>query len=205
MPIAGSVTGAIPAGNADANVYFRSADSGYFVNSISEFSQARGIYIFNGSPEISDSTIQNNGSYGLHVKGSGHAPGQRQRLYRQRPVCGLFRRDPDFSAERQQQRQRQRPRRFCRQRHGEGGPVLGVRISKLSHGGGRFDLGDQRGDAYCSGRRGNQVRCRDPTERLRHLVGGGVGARRYCLYLPGGRRLCGRYQRRWIGYHACSR
>ncbi len=63
--------GGNPVGSADANVNFWYADSGYFINSISEFSQARGIYIYNGSPEISDSTIQNNGSYGLHVRGTG--------------------------------------------------------------------------------------------------------------------------------------
>ncbi len=57
-------------GNADANVYFNTSDSGHFRNSISEFSNHYGIRVQNCSPEISSSLISDSSYHGLYVSGS---------------------------------------------------------------------------------------------------------------------------------------
>ena len=59
------------AGDTSANVYFLLSDSGYFTNSISEESAIDGIRVGNCSPEIRDSTIQNNANDGMYAFGSG--------------------------------------------------------------------------------------------------------------------------------------
>ena len=57
----------------DANVYFYYSASGYFRNSISEFSGQYGIRIYSASPEITDSTISDNTQHGLYAAGGGAA------------------------------------------------------------------------------------------------------------------------------------
>ena len=55
----------------DANVYFYLSDSGYFRNSVCEFSEFYGLRVYSSSSEIADSTVANNGSHGLYAYGSG--------------------------------------------------------------------------------------------------------------------------------------
>jgi hypothetical protein len=59
--------GGNPSGSADANVFFNYSDSGYFKNSVSEFSEVHGIRISGCSPEIINSTFSNSASHGLSV------------------------------------------------------------------------------------------------------------------------------------------
>ena len=61
------------AGGTSANVYYNESNSGHFTNSISEDSAIDGIRIANCSPQITDSTITNNGNDGLYASGSGAA------------------------------------------------------------------------------------------------------------------------------------
>ena len=56
-------------GGDSGNLYFYSSDSGYFNNSISEFSQNQGVRVYSAPLTINNSTIQNNAGDGLHVSG----------------------------------------------------------------------------------------------------------------------------------------
>ena len=57
-------------GSANANVYFNRSDSGYFTNSVCEYSLQDGLRTINSPVEISNSVIQNNNSYGIYISGS---------------------------------------------------------------------------------------------------------------------------------------
>ncbi len=52
------------------NVWFNYSDSGYFRNSISEFSTGEGVQISNTSPEITNCKVNNNNIYGVNVSNS---------------------------------------------------------------------------------------------------------------------------------------
>ena len=62
--------GGNPSGSGNANVYFRYADSGYFINSISEFSQEKGLYFQLASLPVTNATISNNDGYGVYCSDS---------------------------------------------------------------------------------------------------------------------------------------
>ncbi|MBC8229659.1 caspase family protein, partial [bacterium] len=56
--------------NLDANVYFHSSDSGYFTNSITEYSAYYGAWVSACSPRFRGSRIENNTKYGIYINGS---------------------------------------------------------------------------------------------------------------------------------------
>ena len=57
-------------GGYDANIYSRYSNSGYFNNSICEYSSGNGLKMNNSSPSISGSTFENNDSYGVYLSGN---------------------------------------------------------------------------------------------------------------------------------------
>jgi len=58
------------AGIVDANIRFYYSDSGAFTNSISEFSEFRGLWIDSASPLISNATISNNSQFAIYCNQS---------------------------------------------------------------------------------------------------------------------------------------
>jgi len=54
-------------GAADANVCFYQSNSGYFQNSISEYSAQDGVWVYQSYPAITDNTFTNNGGYGVKL------------------------------------------------------------------------------------------------------------------------------------------
>jgi len=72
-------------GLATANVYFDQSDSGFFNNSISEYSSQLGVKINISSPIFYGSTFENNDSYGIYLSGDSN------------PDFGTITRDPGMN------------------------------------------------------------------------------------------------------------